>query len=272
MNLDEIVVSDALAYMRGLPDASVDAIITDLPYGTTACSWGEIIPFEPMWAAVKRVLKPRGAFVTTASQPFTTKLIASNMDMFKYCWVWVKTKASDHINAKNKPMRRHEDVVVFSEGTTANCSPDQMPYYPQGLTTYGKVKYRPGGTINTQVIGHRPSHVNEYTQEMTGYPDTVLEFSNGNNFNQHPTQKPVELFEYLIRTYTQPGKTVLDFCCGSGTTGRAAQLTGRHYLMCDSNPEYVAIALDRLAQPYTPQMFADAPAAASTVNEQPALL
>lgn len=270
MQLDTIVVSDALAYMRGLPDASVDAIITDLPYGTTACSWDEIIPFDPMWAAVKRVLKPRGAFVTTASQPFTSKLIMSNLDWFKYSWVWVKSNVTDVFNASFRPLKKHEDVLVFSSAGAANGAIIGMNYSPQGLTHSKRVKTN--RNVGGSVFGSRPSRANGtvHIQEYTNYPTTILDFATYNN-TSHPSEKPVELYEYLIRTYTQPGETVLDFCCGSGTTGRAAQLTGRHYLLCDSDPAYVQIALDRLAQPYTPNMFTDEPAAASPVNQQTAL-
>lgn len=254
--VNRVLHTDALSLLAMLPSASVDAFITDLPYGTTACSWDEIIPFAPMWAAVKRTLKPRGVFVTTSCDPFSTLLKMSNWDWYKYSWVWIKTKASDHLNAKNKPMRKHEDVIVFSNGTTANGSDNRMNYYPQGLTTFGKTKYRPNGTINTQVIGKRPSHVNEYIQDMTGYPDSVLEFANGNNFNDHPTQKPLELFEYLILTYTQPNALVVDFCCGSGTTALAARNLDRRFIVGDITPEYVAIARNRLVQPFTPRLFA----------------
>ena len=122
---------DALELLAQLEPQSVDAIITDLPYGTTACSWDHVIPFEPMWAGVKRVLKPRGVFVTTASQPFTSALVMSNPKWFKYEWIWEKTMATDFLNGRNKPMKAHENVLVFSSGTTANCSPNKMPYYPE---------------------------------------------------------------------------------------------------------------------------------------------
>lgn len=245
---------DALELMRLLPAGSVDAIITDLPYGTTACSWDSIIPFAPMWAGVKRILKPRGVFVTTASQPFTSKLVMSNIDWFKYEWVWVKSLAFDFFNAKNKPMKRHENIVVFSPGTTANCSPNRMTYNAQGVIEVNKRWKRPRQYGSKHNID-RPGHSLDRVITAENYPDSVLEFPNGNNNNEHPTQKPAALYEYLIKTYTQPGDLILDFCAGSGTTGVAAQHLERRFILGDTSPEYCAIAEKRLAQPYTLDMF-----------------
>jgi site-specific DNA-methyltransferase (adenine-specific) len=233
----------------------VDMIACDLPYGVTENSWDSVIPLPVMWEAFKEIVKPNHAIVLTSQQPFTTLLIASNMQWFKYSWVWVKTKISDHLNANNKPLRRHEDILVFSDGTTANCSPNRMAYYPQGLVVSGHRKFRPNGTVNTTSIRNRPSHVNEYTQQYTGYPDTILSFPNGNNDNVHPTQKPVTLFQYLIRTYTLPGEIVFDPCVGSGTTAVAARELNRRFIVGDSSPEYVQVARDRLDAPYTPSFM-----------------
>jgi len=252
---DTIHHLDLMTLCNALPSQSVDLILCDLPYGVTACSWDTVIPLVPMWTEFKRVIKPRGAIVLTATQPFTSALVMSNPKWFKYSWVWVKSYATDFINAKNRPMRRHEDVLVFSEGTTANRSDRRMNYYPQGLSISGKRKYRPGGTIHTNVIGSRPSHINDYIQEFAGYPDSILMFANGNHFNVHPTQKPVALFEYLIRTYTQPGELVFDPCVGSGTTAIAARQTGRRFICGDSSREYVEVARKRLTAPYTLPMM-----------------
>lgn len=259
--LDTVHHMDALALCAALEPQSVDMILCDPPYGTTACAWDTVIPFAPMWAAFRRVITPRGAIVLTASQPFTSALVMSNPTMFKYAWVWVKSRSTDFLNAKNKPLRRHEDVLVFSLGTTANKSPSLMRYYPQGLKSNRQRVYRPHGTVATKVIGKRPSHVNEYVSEFSNWPDTVLCFESGNNFNVHPTQKPVALFDYLIRTYTQPGDVVLDPCVGSGTTAVAARQSGRHYIVGDSSAEYVAVARKRLALPFTLPMFDRAEAA-----------
>lgn len=230
--------------MAALPNQSVDAYILDLPYGTTACSWDEIIPFAPMWAEVKRTLKPRGVFVTTASQPFTTRLIMSNFDMFKYEWIWSKSIAGDIFNAKNKPMKMHENVLVFSDGTTANGSPNKMDYYPQGITRITNGRIKTNRETVRAFFAPRPSHGATYMQEYENYPKSILYFDN--ETGDHPTQKPVALYEYLIRTYTQAGELVVDFCAGSGTTALAARNTGRRFICGDINCEYVDIARQRL--------------------------
>lgn len=240
---------DALGFMKGLPAASVNAIITDLPYGTTACSWDEIIPFAPMWAGIKRILKPRGVFVTTASQPFTSKLVMSNLAWFKYEWVWNKTKGGMFVHAKNRPLKTHENVLVFSDGVVNHetLTNNRMNFYPQmeDIDIPYSRKYYASRSNDTN-FGARPSHIDyEVNNITTRYPKTVLLFSNESN-EVHPTQKPVDLYEYLIRTYTQPGELVLDFCCGSGTTLLAAAKTGRRYIGNDITPEYVKIAQDRL--------------------------
>ena len=262
--LDEIAHADALTYLAGLPSASVDMVLCDLPYGTTACSWDEIIPFAPMWEQFRRVTKPRAAIVLTASQPFTSKLVMSNPAMFKYSWVWVKSKATDFARAKLKPMGQHEDVLVFSSGSVANGAHEMMLYYPQGLRRVDRLERNHsnlGGESlrGKSFIGRNASNfgannkLNQptYIQEYEGYPSTVLRFDSAYN-TQHPTQKPVSLFEYLIRSYTQANDVVLDCCMGSGTTAVAARQCGRHFVGCDSSPEYVHLARERLAQPWQP--------------------
>ena len=247
MELDSVHHIDLLTLCGMCDPQSIDMILCDLPYGTTACSWDKIIPLEPMWEQFKRAIKPRGAIVLTASQPFTTKLIASNIHMFKYEWIWVKTKPSDHINAKNKPMKRHENVLVFSNGTTANKSPNRMTYIPQGITKINERSYRPNRDVGlSHILGQRPSHKKEWVQELTNYPSSILTFANPNNDTIHPTQKPVPLFEYLIRTYTQEGEIVLDPCVGSGTTAIACINTGRRYIVGDSDVTWTNATEQRL--------------------------
>lgn len=238
--VNKVHCMDALELMRILPDGSVDAIITDLPYGTTACSWDEIIPFEPMWAGVKRVLKPRGAFVTTASQPFTSKLIMSNLAWFKYEWVWEKTMATGFLNTPHMPLRAHENIAVFG-GSVYN--PQFATGTPYTATT---------GTQARDTI--RDKSIAGVVTNNTGYrhPRTVLKFANETGL--HPTQKPLDLYQYLIRTYTQPGDLVLDFCAGSGTTALAAATLNRRYITGDTSAEYCAIARKRLSA-YTVDMF-----------------
>ena len=246
---------DCFATFARIPDGKVDLVVCDPPYGVVECAWDSIIPLDRMWSEIRRVLKPLGACVLTATQPFTTKLITSNPDWFKYSWVWIKNKPTDFPNAKNKPMRRHEDVLIFSEGTTANCSPRRMPYYPQGLVPTNSAKVLNGKrTFKKQggggCLGERPSH-REYVKEFEGYPDTVLVCKCVAS-PVHPTQKPVELMEYLIRTYSQPGEIVLDFTMGSGTTGVAAGRSGRRFIGCDADTEhgYFKIAKQRIEAAY----------------------
>lgn len=243
---------EALELLNLLPDQSIDAIITDLPYGTTACAWDEVIPFAPMWEGVKRVLKPRGVFVTTASQPFTSALVMSNPEWFKYSWVWKKTRGSGFINAKNRPISIHEDVLVFSPGTIANGSDNRMTYNPQGIiyAPYHKKRLKPMTAKKGGFLGQRPSHVAEYDVEYVNYPTSVLEFPNPNDDNDHATQKPVALYRYLVRTYTRPGDLVLDFCSGSGTTGEAARAEERRYILGEKQAHYVNVSRDRLRMPF----------------------
>jgi site-specific DNA-methyltransferase (adenine-specific) len=254
--LDSVNNTDLLTLCAGLPDQSIDCILCDLPYGTTACAWDEIIPFEPMWAAFKRVIKPRGAIVLTASQPFTTKLISSNFDMFKYCLVWDKVSIGDIMNAKNKPLKRHEDICIFSFGTTANKSPRRMNYYPIDLQPSKRKPSRNHTKELKAFAGKRPSHVEMYQNQASNYPSSILTFSNANHgMKYHPTQKPVKLFEHLIRLYTQAGDLVLDPTVGSGTTAVAARNTSRRYIVGDTSADYCEIARERLRQPYMLNMF-----------------
>jgi site-specific DNA-methyltransferase (adenine-specific) len=244
-----LVQGDCLEWMSEIPDGSVDMVMADPPYQTTNCHWDSMIPLEPMWEHLKRVIKPNGAIVMTASQPFTTTLIASNMKMFKYCWVWDKSRAVGFPNAKNKPMNKHEDVIVFSFGNCANRCKNRMTYNPQDLIEVNK---RVSG-IKTCVAdsgGHRfgrPSHKAERIQQYTNFPNSVLSIKNEGN-TVHPTQKPVALMEYLIKTYTNEGETVLDFAMGSGTTGVACKNLNRTFIGIELDEKYFEIASERIAK------------------------
>jgi site-specific DNA-methyltransferase (adenine-specific) len=223
--------------MAGLPDASVDMILCDLPYGTTACKWDSVIPFEPLWAQYRRIAKRNAAIVLTASQPFTTALIASNMRDFRYCWYWRKNKTTGHLNAKKAPLRAFEDVCVFYQ--------TQPTYVPQ--MTKGK-RHGTGGAAKvdtTQVYGAQ-SHIKPAKYSDEYYPNTELRFD-VDYYPQHPTQKPVTLMEYMIRTYTHEGDVVLDNCMGSGTTGVACANTGRGFIGIERDDKYFAIASERIA-------------------------
>lgn len=239
-----LLQGDCLELLPCITDASVALVLTDPPYGTTACKWDSVIPFEPMWKQVWRVLKPNGAAVFTASQPFTSALVMSQIDRFKYEWVWEKSKAGGIFNAKNMPLKKHENVLVFSSGTCANCSPDRMTYNPQGLIRVDK-KAKNSKRSGEDTIGNRPSRQGEYVQEFSGYPDTILEIQSEGS-TVHPTQKPVALMEYLIKTYTNEGETVLDFTMGSGTTGVACMNTGRNFIGIERDEKYFQIAKERI--------------------------
>lgn len=228
----ELHCGDALQVMATLPAASVNAIITDLPYGTTACAWDAVIPFVPMWEAVKRLLKPGGVFVTTASQPFTSALVMSNLEWFRDEWIWRKNRGGDVFNAKRRPLKFHEQVLVFADGLTI--------YNPQGLTRAEKV--RVSRKAGSEFYANKDKAA--YVQEYEHYPTTFLDFSITESV--HPTQKPVALYAYLIRTYTHPGDAVADICCGSGTTGVAAIKEGRRFIGIERDANYYAIAQRRL--------------------------
>ena len=238
---------DCLEVMKDIPDKSIDMILCDLPYGTTACKWDSIIPFDKLWEQYERVIKDNGAIVLFGSQPFTSSLIMSNIKLFKYEWIWLKSRAVGFNNAKNKPMGKHENIIVFSKGTCANCSPRLMKYYPQGLVVFNKIVNGIKAS-KTDKDGHgfdRPSKKKEHLQEFTNYPNTQLVFPNEGK-TVHPTQKPVDLLEYLIRTYTNENETVLDNCMGSGSTGVACVNTNRNFIGIELDENYFNIAKERI--------------------------
>ena len=231
---------DCIEVMKDIEDGSVDLILTDPPYGTTACKWDSVIPFEPMWEQLNRIIKPNGAICLFGSEPFSSALRMSNIKNFKYDWIWEKTKPSGHLNAKKQPLRKHENISVFYK--------KQCTYNPQGLIY---------GCFNNNRPSRSKKIKGEYTfgvesdfgiSNATNYPNNILMYSNGNNNNLHPTQKPVALLEYLIRTYTNEGETVLDFTMGSGSTGVAALNTNRNFIGIELDEEYFKIAENRIKQ------------------------
>lgn len=242
IELNRIYNEDCLEGMRRIPDKSVDMVLCDLPYGTTACKWDTIIPFRPLWAEYERVIKDSGAIVLTAAQPFTSALINSNPSLFKYALVWKKSKICHFAQAPYRFLTEHEDICVFSKGGCSKNARVRMSYNPQGLVDIEKVCRGKGHS------DHRPSAKRQadYLQTKTGYPKSILDFKSVSN-PQHPTEKPVDLFRYLIRTYTNPGETVLDNCMGSGTTAVAAALEGRNFIGFETDAGYVEIANQRLA-------------------------
>lgn len=249
MGRTQLFRGDCLDVMARIPASSIDLILCDLPYGTTACAWDSVIPFDQLWTHYRRLIRGNGAVVLCAGQPFTSTLICSNLEWFKYCWVWEKSRSLGFTNAKNKPMNKHEDLAVFSRGTCANRSDRRMLYNPQGLIAFGKiVSGIKSCAADASAGGHRfgrPSHQAERIQEFTNYPTSVLSVSNEGN-TVHPTQKPVALMDYLIRTYTNPGDLVLDNCMGSGTTGVAAIQSGRQFIGIERDPGYFNIAFGRI--------------------------
>ena len=232
-----LMQGDCLERMKEIESGSVDMILTDPPYGTTACKWDSIIPLEPMWEQLKRVIKPNGAIVMTASQPFTTKLISSNYKMFKYCWVYQKTLGTNPMLVKKQPFRKHEDVCVFY-----SKQPTYLPQMEAGKAYIDKARESGLDAINNGKRGQKKAIDNKGTR----YPSTVQKFSNGNNGNVHPTQKPVALMEYLIKTYTNEGETVLDFTMGSGSTGVACKNLNRKFIGIELDESYFNIAKERI--------------------------
>jgi site-specific DNA-methyltransferase (adenine-specific) len=244
----QLMQGDCLEKMKEIPDRSVDMILTDPPYGTTACKWDSIIPLEPMWEQLKRVIKPNGAIVLCGGEPFSSNLRLSNIDMWKYDWKWRKNRPVGFVNAKLKPLKAYEDILVFSDGKTSNGNKNNMPYNPQGLIACDRKGTRSGNS-HGQNDYHRPSHDNGYKQEWTNYPTDVLEVEErGAGKKIHPTQKPVSLMEYLIKTYTNEGETVLDFTMGSGTTGVAAKSLNRSFIGIELDDEYFKIAEKRIKE------------------------
>ncbi len=243
-----LMQGDCLEQMKQISDGSIDMVLTDPPYGTTACKWDTVIDLPAMWDQLKRIVKPNGAIVMTASQPFTSALVMSNAEMFKYCWVWTKNVPAGFAQAKNKPMTKHEDVLVFSSAKTGHVSQckNRMAYNPQGLKPLGK-EVKNSKSHRGSAFESRKKARSSYVQEFTGYPDSVINIPVQRD-GIHPTQKPVALMEYLIKTYTDEGETVLDFTMGSGSTGVACRNTGRNFTGIELDSEYFKIAQSRIQQ------------------------
>jgi len=236
-----LMLGDCLERMKEIPDGSIDMVLADPPYGTTACKWDSVIPLEPMWEQLKRIIKPNGAIVLFASQPFTSILITSNIKMFKYSWVWDKVRGSNFFAAKFQPLNNSEDIVVFSTGGCNNGTSNPVPYYPQGIKSCEKGNKYGGGKVGKA----HGAIEKEYIQKTTGYPFKIIKFSYEKS-TIHPTQKPVALMEYLIKTYTLEGEAVLDFTMGSGTTGVACKNLNRNFIGIEKDETYFKIAQERI--------------------------
>ncbi len=241
----ELWKGDCLELMKDIPDGSVDMILCDLPYGTTASTWDKIIDFRELWKQYERVIKDNGSIALFGSGQFTYKLITSNEKLYKYKWIWFKTKRGNFVNAKNRPMTAYEEIMMFSKGNTANGSTVKMKYFPQGLIPKLTIRRDKNGTRFGSMAGKRPSHRETVVSEYTNYPFDVLQFDSVSK-PVHPTQKPVALLEYLIKTYTNPGEVVLDNCMGSGSTGVACVNTGRDFIGIELDDEYYSVACKRI--------------------------
>ena len=228
---------DCLELMKSIQDKSVDMILCDLPYGTTKCKWDIVIPLDKLWEQYNRIIKDKGAILLFGSEPFSSKLRISNLRMYKYDWIWKKTKAQGFLNSKKMPLKDYENICVFYK---------RLPVYnPQGII-YGnfqndrKSKYSKGEDIYGKEKEFGISH-------MSNFPKQIIEFSNPSGKGQlHPTQKPVDLLEYLIKTYTNKGETVLDNCMGSGSTGLACVNTNRDFIGIELDKDYFNIAKQRI--------------------------
>jgi len=234
---------DCLEIMPLIPDKSVQLILADLPYNVTGLKWDSIIPLNELWTQYERIIKDKGAIVLTAMQPFTTELIISNRKLFKYTWVWNKVKPGNFLTAKLKPMQNHEDIVIFSKANTANCNKNNMLYIPQLEKREKLRKYKK--EADSDIYARKNTNSIEYTTDFK-YPKSIIEISNANQKNKlHPTQKPLELMKYLIKTYSNETDMVLDNTMGSGTTCLAAKELNRKLIGIEKEHKYYEIACQR---------------------------
>jgi site-specific DNA-methyltransferase (adenine-specific) len=254
--INSVLHGDCLELMKDIPDGSVDMILADLPYQVTACKWDAIIPFEPLWEQYERIIKDNGAIVLTASQPFTTALIMSNINNFKYEWIWEKSNPSNIALANKQPMKYHENICVFYK---------KQPIYNKQMIPRDSNRISDAHKSNYIFTnrGSEQSPLAEISVDSKKYdakwknPSSVLKVNslrpNSKEKVNHPTQKPVLLFEYLIKTYTNEGETVLDNCAGSGTTAIACMNTNRNYILMEKEKEYIDIINKRIAEHNNPQ-------------------
>lgn len=254
MELNQLYHGDCLELMKEIPDKSIDMILCDLPYGTTACSWDTIIPFELLWEQYKRIIKDNGAIVLTASQPFTSALVMSNPKMFKYEWIWEKNYSGGFILANKQPMKYHENILVFSKSQTV-YNPIYEEYSESTISRFKK-----SGKVNSSKM-QNVNYINEIqgitrvTDEIHlgrgTFPKSIQKISgvpNCTGTRINPTQKPVPLFEYLIKTYTNEGETVLDNCSGSGTTAIACINIDRNYICIELDKNQYEQSVERVSK------------------------
>jgi site-specific DNA-methyltransferase (adenine-specific) len=233
-----IQLGDCLELMKDIPDGSVDMILADLPYGTTACKWDSILPLDKLWEQYERIIKPNGAIVLTASQPFTSVLTCSNFKFFKYEWIWKKTRPSGSMLCNKQPLKEHESILIFYK---------KMGVYNAQMTETKRVVEKQR-TVNKGEIVNSQKLTRQFDNKGLAYPRTIFEFANPNHNSLHPTQKPVALFEYLIKTYTNEGDLVLDNVAGSGTTAIACLNTNRQFIVMEKEQKYFDIIMERVRQ------------------------
>lgn len=245
----QVICGDCLQELPKLPDGSVDLILTDLPYGMTSNRWDSVVPLDPLWREFKRVLKENGVVALTASQPFSSMLVMSNLEMFKHEWIWVKNAGSNFANTVREPFKEHESVLIFSRGKwTYNM---QM----QERTGAGLVRVKYNVKFECKSSNYRPPD-NQFEARLENKRPDLRVPSSWQKFNRetglHPTQKPVALFEYLIKTYSNPNEVVLDCCAGSGTTAIACINTQREYVCIEKEQKYFDTIKSRISQTTKP--------------------
>lgn len=243
-----LLQGDCIDHMNKMEPSSVDFILCDLPYGTTACKWDVIIPFKDLWNCYRRVLKDSGVIALTSSQPFTTDLIQSNRKWFRYTWVWDKVAGGNFMNLANRPFKTHEDVVIFSPTANFTFNPIRVPRTDKSYKRYKNEATIKGSTRKTK---HYDIHVRDTNVKKDKHPIDIIKFNkfeHGRFFHSHPTKKPVALFRYLVKTYTNKGDTVLDNCAGSGTTGVACIEEGRKSILIEKDLKYCKLIKGRISE------------------------
>ena len=274
----QLIRGECLEKMEDIESQSVDLILCDLPYGTTdrhgigkkernrLYEWDNVIPLDMLWNCYRRILKPHGSVVLTADQPFTSLLVVSNLDWFKYEWIWQKSKTTGFLLANYRPMKKTEDILVFSPmgaSAASHKAGKSMTYNPQGLIPKNVKKKNNAKRLgkflhNPEFMGrgNKLLHESEYEQKWTNYPNEIIEFSLEKN-NVHPTQKPVSLMEYLVKTYSNEGELVLDNCMGSGTTGIACGMTNRNFIGIEMDEKFFDISKNRIEKAYSKEIVTD---------------
>lgn len=251
MNKQELYCGDCLAIMPSIPDSSIDLILCDLPYGTSVVhKWNKALPLEKLWKEYERVIKPDGVICLFCTQPFTSQLVCSNIKLFRYLWFWKKDTPTGFLNANYKPLNAIEEIAVFSKAKVGSLSKNPIPYHPPTLKPIDKVKKNKVENTWRSAMGYKSQNnqlnsETEYVQKFTNYPTTILEYAREKE-QIHPTQKPTELLEFLIQTYTDENDTVLDNCMGSGSTGVACINTNRRFIGIEKDLYYYDLARKRI--------------------------